>query len=181
MKKRFVKFRFYDVLQNKSMVAESKIDSGAEANVMPLKKYRSMFPERVGKNGLPLQRFIRKSKRRLEAYGGVNVPHFGTVNIPCEYNGKKFMCRFFLCDIEGSMLLGLPTCEGLGIVKITVVNEVNENAAEKDQMEFKESSVDVQAHARGKEYINPKIPINERPPIEGKEDLKNNHNCFNTI
>ena len=57
VKKRYVKFRFHDVLLRKSMLAELKIDSGAEANVMPLKIYRRLFPERFGKDGLPLKRF----------------------------------------------------------------------------------------------------------------------------
>ena len=36
MKKRFVKFRFHDLSRRKSQLAELKIDSGAEANVIPL-------------------------------------------------------------------------------------------------------------------------------------------------
>ena len=180
VKKRYVKFRVHDVLLRKSMLAELKIDSGAEANVMPLKMYRRFFPERFGKDGLPLKRFLRKSDRRLEAYGGVNVPHMGTVNMPCEYNGKKFMCRFFLCNIEGAMLLGLPTCEGLGIVKITVVNEMGEKSAGVDEeVESKESDKGILVPRRGGSYIDPGIPISERPPITSKEDLKEMYpECF---
>ena len=100
-RKRFVKFRFHNLLGKSSKVAGLKVDSGAEANVMPLKKYKELFPNRVGADGRPKMRFLRKSKRRLEAYGGVSVPHFGTVKLPCEYNGRKFMCRFYVCDIEG--------------------------------------------------------------------------------
>ena len=110
VKKRYVKFRFHDVL-----VCDLKIDSGAEANVIPVKVYRRLFPRSFGEDGLPMSKFIRSSTRRLEAYGGSSVPHLGTVNLPCAYSGKK--CRFFLCDIGGAMLLGLPTCEAnLGIM-----------------------------------------------------------------
>jgi len=38
------------------------------------------------------------------------------------------MCKFFLCDIEG-LLLGLPMCEDLGIVTISIVDEVSEKPA----------------------------------------------------
>ena len=112
-RKRFVKFRFHDVLKGTSKTSDAKIDSGAEANVMTLSMYRHLYPERFDENGVPLPQFLRTSKRKLEAYGGVEVPHLGTVNLPCEYGGKKFMCKFFLCDIKGSMLIGLPTCEAL--------------------------------------------------------------------
>ena len=100
VKKRYVKFRFYDIMLGKSTLAELKIDSGAEANVIPLKVYRRLFPERFREDGSPISRFIRKSTRSLEAYGGVTVPHLGTVNLPCEYNGKKFMCRLRYCDMR---------------------------------------------------------------------------------
>ena len=135
-RKRFVKFRFHDVLKNTSKAAEAKIDSGAEANVMTLSAYKQLYPERFDANGAPLPQYMRTSTRKLEAYGGVEVPHLGTVNLPCEYDRKKFMCRFFLCDIQGSMLVGLPTCEALGIVKIRVVNELLDVG---EEMESRES------------------------------------------
>ena len=77
---------------------------------------------------------------------------------------KKFMCRFFLCDIEGSMLLGLPTCEALGIVKISVINEVSEEPVEDIKKE---------------RYIDSSVPIVERPQINSKEDLRRMYpECF---
>ena len=175
-KKRFVKFRMYDLLHGKSSLVEMKIDSGAEANVMPLKRYKELYPDRVGEDGLPLPRYIRSSSKKLEAYGGIEVPQLGTVNLPCQYNGKKFMCRFFVCDIEGSMLVGLPTCEALGIVKITVVNEVAES-----ENEAREGSSDQVATGNSSKegYIDPNVPIEDRPVINGKEDLKKMYpECF---
>ena len=44
------------------------------------------------------------------------------------------MCKFFLCDLEG-LLLGLPTCEDLGIVTISIVDEVSEKPAVKAKNE----------------------------------------------
>ena len=174
-RKRFVKFRFHNLLKGTSNLAELKVDSGAEANVMPLSTYKRLFPERVGADGQPLPRFLRKATRTLEAYGGVRVPHFGTVNVPCEYNGKKFMCRFFLCDIEGSMLVGLPTCEALGIVKISVVDEVSA----KDVGEPDDGCIPQAKQGEG--YIDSSVPISERPTINGKEDLKRMYpECFET-
>ena len=179
VKKRYAKFRFHDHLLGKSLLADLKIDSGAEANVIPLKVYRCMFPERFGKDGVPLSRFVRKSTRRLEAYGGASVPHLGTVNLPCEYNGKKFMCRFFLCDIDGAMLVGLPTCEALGIVKITVINEVTERENEGKSEGEPTSEGSDPSSSTG--YIDPNVPLEDRPPIGGKEDLKRMYpECFET-
>ncbi len=177
-RKRFAKFRFYDLTSGKSFRSELKIDSGAEANVMTLRRYRELFPNRIGRDGLPLGRYVRKSKRRLEAYGGVEVPHLGTVNLPCEYGGKKFMCRFFLCDIEGSMLLGLPTCEKLGIVTINVIEEVSEVSEVEDTGTDSEGTGG-SSPSLDERYINPSVPIDDRPPIRDKEDLRRMYpECF---
>ena len=125
-RKRFAKFRFHNPQKRKSKTEECKVDSGSEANAITMKKYKELYPERFDENGVPDPKYLRKSNRKLEAYRGQEVPHHGTVNLPVEYAGKKFMCRFFLCDIEGSILLGLPTCEALGIIKITIINELSE-------------------------------------------------------
>ena len=163
-RKRLVKFRFHNLLEKSSKVAGLKVDSGAEGNVMPLPMYKELFPSRICADGKPDMRFVRKSDRILEAYGGVQVPHFGTVQIPCQYNGKKFMCQFYLCDLEGSMLLGLPTCEALGIVKINIVNSEEDGTTQVE-------SVEEEATERPKEYIDPSTPIEDRPQINSKEDL----------
>ena len=78
------------------------------------------------------------------------------------------MCQFYLCDIKGSALLGLPTCEALGIVKINLDDKANI------------ANVDIEKVAeRSTEYIDSNVPIEERPPINCKEDLKKMYpECF---
>ena len=174
-RKRFVRFRFHDLEQNTSTLAKLKIDSGAEANVITLKEYQEMFPHRVDINGIPAKEYLKESSKKLEAYGGAEVAQLGTVNLPCEYGAKKFMCRFFLCDLEGSMLLGLSTCEALGIVKINVIGEVKEEAVPTK----KQDPIVELKEARGNGYIAENIPFSERPPINSKEDLKKMYpECF---
>ena len=151
-----------------------------------MKKYKELYPDRFDENGVPDPKYLRKSDRKLEAYGGQEVPHHGTVNLPVEYAGKKFMCRFFLCDIEGSILLGLPTCEALGIIKITIINEVSEHQKASDGSEgqpdqngatkTEEGSADVK---KEEGYIDPEVPISERPTITSKEELRKMYpECF---
>ena len=85
-------------------------------------------------NHLPDSKSTQPSKSKHALYGGNKVSHFGTVKLPCECNGKKLMCDFFICDIEGSILLGLPTCETSNIVKINIVDN-EENVANVDVQE----------------------------------------------
>ena len=182
-RKRFVNFRIHDVETKTSVKAELKIDSGAEANVLTLTKYREMFPKRVDKDGVPDKTYLKMSNKKLEAYGGVEVSQLGTVNLQCEYGGKKFMCRFFLCDIEGSMLLGLPTCEALGIIKINVIDEVRETEkpmqSNDAQINGTESKIKEEPPIRQEGYIEKDVPLSDRPPINSKEDLKRMYpECF---
>ena len=107
-------------------------------------------------------KYVRKSNRILVAYGGVQVPHFGTVQIPCQYNGKKFMCQFYLCDIEGSMLLGLPTCEALGIVKINIVDSEEDDITKVESVGEETSTGENEELKKSKEYVDPSTPIEDR-------------------
>ena len=140
-----------------------KIDTGAEANLMPLKVYQSLFPENLQKNGMPMKRFVERSAAVLEAYGGSVIKQIGRVQLPSEYDGRKFTCWFYLADVEGPILLGYPTGEALGIVKILVVDEVNDGKADADDR-----------------YISPGTSFDKRPPIKSKDELRAMYpECFN--
>ena len=155
--KRYAKFRFHKPEINKIVEDKLKVDTGAEANLMPLKNYRALFPENLNDALMPKKRFVEKSMAVLEAYGGTVIRHIGTVNLLCEYAGRKFMCPFFLSDVDGPILLGCPTAEELGIVKIAVADEVHV------------SQVVSNANER---YVSPETALSDRPPIGSKEDLK---------
>ena len=153
VRKRFVRFRFHKPKVGRVKEARLKVDTGAEADLMPLRKYRELFPENLDEDGLPRKCFLERSNAVLEAYGGTVIKHIGLVHLPCEYDGRKFMCDFYISDVEGPILLGLNTAEALGIVKIHIVDEIT---VPKDN----------------KLYISNDVPINERPLIRNKEDLK---------
>ena len=157
--KRFVKFTFHHP-DTKEIIKDEqlKIDSGSARNTMTLNKYRELYPDRVNDQGIPFRRYVEGNVSSLEAYGGGIISHFGTVRLPCQYDKRKFMCRFFLVDVEGPLLLGLPTGEALGIIKINVIDEVTEKSPTGEQVP------DL--------YIHSSTPIEQRPPIRSKEDLK---------
>ena len=161
--KRYARFRFHKA---DSVVEERlKVDTGAEANLMPLRNYRVIYPENLNDDKMPKKRYVNKSEAVLEAYGRTVIEHLGTVTVPCEYNGQKFMCTFFLSDVEGPILLGLPTAEALGIVKITVVDEINVHDLTPKPSE---------------RYISQDTALSDRPSIRSKEDLKEMYpECFN--
>ena len=47
-----------------------------------------------------MKRFVERSVAVLEAYGGSVIKQIGRVQLPCEYDGRKFACSFYLADVE---------------------------------------------------------------------------------
>ena len=161
--KRYAKFRFHRPDSRTVKEEKLKIDTGAEANLMPLKIYQSLYPEYLQENGMPMKRYIEKSPAVLEAYGGSVINQIGRVHLPCEYNGKKFTCPFYLSNVDGPILLGYPTGESLGIVKILVIDDVTSP----------------KAYGEDDRYISPGMAFDKRPPIKNKDDLRSMYpECF---
>ena len=45
-----------------------KVDDGAEANILPLDSFMTMFPHALNKHGYPKDGFLRGSRTNLECY-----------------------------------------------------------------------------------------------------------------
>ena len=161
--KRYVKFRFHNLTKRDFRVARLKIDSGSQRNTMTTAKFKELYPEKVGGDGRPRPELVVEEKPgcpvSLVGYGGAEVGHHGAVMLPVEYNGQKFTCQFYITETKGDLLLGLPTAEALGIVKITVVDECS-------------AKVDAASVPPKTGYVEPETPISARPPIKTKADLK---------
>ena len=162
--KRFVTFRFHKIHSRVVSGDKLKVDSGAEANMMPLRSYKKLYPENIGSDGMPKKGVVQRNNATLSAYGETVIKQIGTVTLNCEYKNKKFKCKFFLSDVSGPILLGLPTGEALGIIKIV-------DAIRKQN--------DYKTDGSGKMYVHPSTPLADRPPIKTKEDLKTMYpECF---
>ena len=63
----------------------AKLDTGAQANTLPLILYHSMFPENIDYHGKPKISAVKKSTTTLAACGGTPIPQFGTCDIECTW------------------------------------------------------------------------------------------------
>ena len=73
-----------------------KVDTGAQKNILPVRLFRQMFPERVDKTIRPRDGTLKPSTVVLKAYGGTNKPHLGDCVIDCCLQGRRCDERFFL-------------------------------------------------------------------------------------
>ena len=93
-----------------------KVDHGAQGNILPLRIYRNMFPDEVDENGLPTETAPRKTK--LTAYNGTQIPQHGVCSIKCSYGDKETDAVFYVADVAGPTICGLPTCCQLNLLEL---------------------------------------------------------------
>ena len=84
-----------------------KLDTGAEANVLPLSVYAKL------RNKSPLS----ETSVVLSSYGDFKVKPEGTLNLNCEARGMTANLPFFVAAVESPPILGLSACQELNLVK----------------------------------------------------------------
>ena len=85
-----------------------KIDTGAEANVMPLNVAKALFPN--------IEKLLKPSPVRITAFGGTNIPQLGTFLFSVEFKDKQLEVEFFITDTAGSVILGLKSSTDLNLI-----------------------------------------------------------------
>ncbi len=95
-----------------------KVDTGAEANLLPVRIYRNMYPDKVDDRGIPLPEHTIYSDKILRGYGGHPLKHFGKCSIRSSYNSRQENTKFFITEEDGPALLGCQSSQALGLVKV---------------------------------------------------------------
>lgn len=92
-----------------------KIDTGAGGNTLPLRTIKMMYPT-------SWKKVIQHTKVKLTAYNDTSIPCLGKINLECSYNKSPWSTQsFFVVDVPGPAVAGLPTCERLQLVTINAV------------------------------------------------------------
>ena len=79
----FATLQVYKPEQRKMINIKCKVDTGAQANVMPLSYLRQLYPEKLTPEGYPNDQLCEQTNTLLTAYGGARIPHIGKTTIPC--------------------------------------------------------------------------------------------------
>ena len=93
-----------------------KVDTGAQGNILPLRIYKNMFPDSVDEHGLPTG--TAPSQTKLTAYNGTQISQHGVCSIKCSFGDKETDAVFYVADVEGPAICGLPTCCQLQLVEL---------------------------------------------------------------
>ena len=95
-------------LQVNNNMVEFKLDTGAQANVIPSDVFNSL-------KGTPQ---LKTTKAKLTGFSGSVIPVLGVARMICKYKDKQIDSDFFDVEAEGQPpLLGLRACQELSLIK----------------------------------------------------------------
>lgn len=83
-----------------------KLDTGAATNVMPLKVF----------NKITRRPTLKSSDIMLKAYGGHQVNHMGKCEMKISAKDQEEEAEFYVVDTKSPPILGVKSCEKLGLV-----------------------------------------------------------------
>lgn len=103
---------------------EMKVDTGAQANVLPYSYFRRMR----------IQSRLQPSSTVLTSYEGSKILHLGTITLPLRIGEKQHDVQFFVVKKGKQALLGLESSERFGL--IARVHDVASSAASTGDTDF---------------------------------------------
>ena len=111
-----------------SQQLEVKVDPGAESNCMPLRHFRTMFPDWCDSTGRPKQGALRESEAELEAYNGGAISILGLVALHLQHIEKPdewIPARFYIIDWQEEdcrTLISHSTSAWTGLIEVKCQN-----------------------------------------------------------
>ena len=103
-----------------------KVNDGAEANILPLRSFRSMFPHTLDGDSYPLDEFLRGSRTMLECYNDGRLENHGSITLKLKhYTNKSFQDhQFFIVETPQckEIIVGHPASVILGLIKVMCKN-----------------------------------------------------------
>lgn len=102
-----ITFPWIEKIKMNEKKVDSKIDTGAETDVLPLKVLKQIAPKTE----------LRSTKVTLRAFGGQKIKPTGMCTLLLSFNGITFRKNFAVVDQDFVPIIGLKTCIRLGIVQ----------------------------------------------------------------
>jgi len=162
-----------------------KIDTGAQANTLPMRIYRRMFPEKLDAAGYPKPGTTMKSPAVLTAYNGTRINQHGSLILPCRYKNSKWHdAHFYVVDSDGPAIIGLPDLQRFQLVTlhcaikqemkipVTVVNTTQQLVQAYPNSFDKIGDFKTPYHITLDPDIQPRIHAPRIVPIHVKQDIE---------
>ena len=79
------KLRIKLLYRNIANIPEVKVNDRAEANILPLHTFRSMFPHKLDEDGYPKDGFLKGLKMTLQCYDNGKLVNHGTITLKLKH------------------------------------------------------------------------------------------------
>ena len=99
------------LLGNQNCEVKFKLDTGAQVNVIPLKKFRQMNKKESNFN---------PTNTKLTGYGGMRLKVKVKCDVQCRYKDSRCVASFYVVDTDSPAVLGFETCINLGFIKLVM-------------------------------------------------------------
>ena len=117
-----IKLPHRDVIDNLKV----KVDDGAEANILPLDSFRSMFPHALNKEGYPVKGFLKGSRTNLECYDDGRLINHGSIKLRLQHYSKKSFQdhHFYVVETKTrkEIIVRHPASIRLGLIQVLCKN-----------------------------------------------------------
>ena len=102
------------------------MDTGAAGNTLPVRTFKQIF------GSLDLDKISQRNDINLTAYNGEPIRCLGSIKLNCGFKNKWEETDFYVVDVTGPAIVGLPTSEKLGLVTIHIDNLVTGEKKEEE-------------------------------------------------
>ena len=117
-----IKLPHRDIVDNLKV----KVNEGAEANILPLDSFRSMFPHALNEEGYLREGFLKGSRTNLECYDDGRLINHGSIKLWIQhYSNKSFQDHhFYIVETKTckEIIVGHPVSIRLGHIQVLCKN-----------------------------------------------------------
>ena len=147
-----------------SKIVKFKLDTGAQANVIPYKVFKSV---KGSEKLIP-------SKTRLVTYSGEKMHVLGKCKLNVLHKGKIEYLEFIIVNFSAPCILGLQACEKLNLISRVMSVESSAKSLLKEYNDVFEGigQLDGYHHIEIDELVPPVIHPPRRVPIALRDKLK---------
>ena len=157
-----------------------KVDTGAQGNTLPFRVFQQIFPHLTGVNGEPLKGAVKPTNHVLSAYNNTRIKCAGVIDIYCCFENTPWQyVEFYVVDVPGHAILGLPTSEKMNIVTLhcTVKKESRISTVQDLVREYPDQFDKIGCFPNVHQLktdpnVQPRIDAPRRVPIALKEKIK---------
>ena len=157
---------------------KTKVGTGAQGNILPIRIFRRMFPRLLDSSGFPKPGSTTPRHTRLMAYNGTDIPQYGSITLQCKYENSVWIkTEFFIAESDGPAIVGLPSSRALSLISIncSIQQEPLQQPASSLRVHYYRNSV---KNFRGEKMVPPIVMVK---PVPSESELPMQYINLNNV